>query len=166
VAERRFRIIVCRGPECGDRRDSRLVHQAFATALAARGLERSCELTWQSCFGRCSQGPNVLVRELPAATAAPPRFTLADLPPSRGGGPRLVTALYNRMDPVKAVEVVTTHVVQGAIIGRFIERPDPLAPVPVATPPSPVVPASPTLPSPTTPTATVRPDKPPGEPDV
>jgi (2Fe-2S) ferredoxin len=124
VAERRFRIIVCRGPECGDRRDSRRVYDAFATQIAARGLERTCELTWQSCFGRCSQGPNTLVRELPAATAVqpPPRFALADLPPSRGGGPRLVTALYNRLDPVKAIEVVNTHVVQGAIVHRFIER--------------------------------------------
>lgn len=124
MAERRFRIIVCRGPECGDRRNSQLVHDAFARELAARGLTRTCELTWQSCFGRCSQGPNALVRELPAATAVqpPPRFALADLPPSRGGGPRLVTALYNRLDPVKAIEVVATHVGQGAVVHRFIER--------------------------------------------
>jgi (2Fe-2S) ferredoxin len=133
VAERRFRIIVCRGPECGDRRDSRTVHDAFAAGLAARDLGRTCELTWQSCFGRCSQGPNALVRELPAATAVqpPPRFALADLPPSRGGGPRLVTALYNRLDPVKAIEVIATHVVRGAIVHRYIERIDaPLTPSP------------------------------------
>lgn len=128
MAERRFRIIVCRGPECGERRNSRAVYDAFAQELAGRGLTRTCELTWQSCFGRCSQGPNALVRELPAATAVqpPPRFALADLPPSRGGGPRLVTALYNRLDPVKAIEVVATHVGQGAVVHRFIERIAPL----------------------------------------
>ena len=136
MAERRFRIIVCRGPECGDRRNSRTVYDAFAAQIEARGLSRTCELTWQSCFGRCSQGPNALVRELPAATAVQvtPRFALADLPPSRGGGPRLVTALYNRLDPVKAIEVVATHVGQGAVVTRFIERVE--ATLPPSSPPS------------------------------
>ncbi|KAB2891711.1 MAG: (2Fe-2S) ferredoxin domain-containing protein [Kofleriaceae bacterium] len=124
MPERRFRIIVCRGPECGDRRNSRAVHEAFARQIAAQDLGGRCQLDWQSCFGRCSQGPNVLVRELPAAEAPRPRFAFADLPPSRGGGPRLATALYNRMDPVKVVEVVARHVIQGAVVGRFIERPD------------------------------------------
>ncbi len=140
MPERRFRVIVCRGPECGDRRNSRAVHEAFAAQIAAHGLAGRCELDWQSCFGRCSQGPNVLVRELPQVDAPRPRFALADLPPSRGGGPRLATALYNRIDPVKVVEVVARHVIQGAVVGRFIERPD----LPVSTPPS----------------------SPPGEPDV
>ncbi|HUQ07654.1 MAG TPA: (2Fe-2S) ferredoxin domain-containing protein [Kofleriaceae bacterium] len=140
MPERRFRVIVCRGPECGDRRNSRAVHEAFAGQIAAHRLAGRCELDWQSCFGRCSQGPNVLVRELPQVDAPRPRFALADLPPSRGGGPRLATALYNRIDPVKVVEVVARHVIQGAVVGRFIERPE----LPVSTPPS----------------------SPPGEPDV
>jgi (2Fe-2S) ferredoxin len=113
------------------------------TALGREGVTRTCELGWQSCFGRCSQGVNALVRELPAEVPAnPPRFALADLPPSRRGGPRLVTALYNRLDPAKAAEVVATHVVRGAVVTRFIERVDPLAPAPIV------------------------PGKPPGEPDV
>lgn len=136
MAERRFRIIVCRGPECGDRRNSRAVHAAFAAEIAAQGLGGRCELDWQSCFGRCSQGPNVLVRELPPVDAPKPRFAFADLPPSRGGGPRLATALYNRIDPVKVVEVVARHVIQGAVVGRFIERPEGTLPPPVSSPPS------------------------------
>jgi (2Fe-2S) ferredoxin len=135
VAERRFRIIVCRGPECGDRRDSRTVYDAFARELAVRSLGPRCELAWQSCFGRCSQGPNVLVREVPTQVQPPPRFALADLPPSRGGGPRLATALYNRIDPVKVVEVVASHVGQGRVVGRFIERPDASTSTPVAASP-------------------------------
>lgn len=124
MPERRFRIIVCRGPECGDKRNSRAVHESFAGQIAAHGLADRCQLDWQSCFGRCSQGPNVLVRELPQVDAPRPRFALADLPPSRGGGPRLATALYNRIDPVKVVEVVARHVIQGTVVGRFIERPE------------------------------------------
>jgi (2Fe-2S) ferredoxin len=136
VAERRFRIIVCRGPECGDKRNATAVHEAFAAQIAAHGLAGRCQLDWQSCFGRCSQGPNVLVRELPDVAAPKPRFAgLADLPPSRGGGPRLATALYNRIDPVKVVEVVARHVIQGTVVGRFIERPELTAPQPQSTPP-------------------------------
>ncbi len=152
MVERRFRIIVCRGPECGDKRDSRAIHAAFADQVAARGLGRRCELDWQSCFGRCSQGPNVLVREVPATAQPPPRFALADLPPSRGGGPRLATALYNRLDPVKVVEIVASHLAHGTIVSRFIERIDSPAAIPAVT-------ATPLVTSST-------PAKPPGEPDV
>ena len=136
MAERRFRIVVCRGPECGDRRDSRTIHEAFAAELAARGLGARCELSWQSCFGRCSQGPNVLVREVPAERQPPPRFALADLPPSRGGGPRLATALYNRVARVNVAEVVTSHVVGGRVVARLIERIDPLTGATVPAKPS------------------------------
>ena len=114
---RRFRILVCRGPECGDRRESRHVYEAFRTALAERGLDTTCELGWQSCFGRCTQGPNALVREVIAETA-PPRFALATLP-----GPRGVTALYNHLDAAKVVEVVAEHVGRGVVVRRFVEPP-------------------------------------------
>jgi (2Fe-2S) ferredoxin len=118
---RRFAIVVCRGPECGDKRNSRAVHAAFERELVTRGLNDRCTLEWQSCFGRCSQGPNVLVREVPSAPTTP-RFTLADLPATRGGGVRMATALYNRMAPVNAAEVVESHVQRFAIVSRLIER--------------------------------------------
>lgn len=117
LPSRRFRILVCRGPECGDRRESRGIYDAFRAALADRGLESSCELGWQSCFGRCTQGPNALVREV-SADAAPQRFALATLP-----GPRGVTALYNHLDVAKVVEVVAEHVGRGVVVRRFVEPP-------------------------------------------
>jgi (2Fe-2S) ferredoxin len=119
---RRFRIVVCRGPECGDKRDSQAVHAAFVREIAAAGVGDRCQLEWQSCFGRCSQGPNVLVREVPVEALAKPRFTLADLPVGRGGGPRLATALYNHMAPVNAADVVASHVLRGQVVHRLIER--------------------------------------------
>ena len=73
---------------------------------------------WQSCFGRCTQGPNVLVREV-----------VADAPPQIGSGfatapgPRGATALYNRMDGARVERVVVQHVVGGQIVREFIERP-------------------------------------------
>ncbi len=122
MSVRRFRIVVCRGPECGDKRNSQAVHAAFVRDIAAAGAGDRCQLEWQSCFGRCSQGPNVLVREVPSAVPTKPRFTLADLPATRGGGPRLATALYNHVAPVNAAEVVASHVLRGVVVSRLIER--------------------------------------------
>lgn len=121
----RFRIAICRGPECGDHRGSAALHDAFVDALERHGARGDAECTWQSCFGRCTQGPNVLVRELVANQ--PILGSGFATPPARAG----VTALYNRMDAARADRVVVEHVKQGQIIREFIERPGihPLDPV-------------------------------------
>jgi (2Fe-2S) ferredoxin len=116
--ERRFKIVICRGPECGDRRASAELHEIFESALAAHEARGRVELVWQSCFGRCTQGPNVLVREM-TNDAAPVLGTgFATMP-----GPRGATALYNRMDRSKVERVVKEHVVGGQIVREFVERP-------------------------------------------
>jgi (2Fe-2S) ferredoxin len=118
LSSRRFRILVCRGPECGDRRSSREIYDAFRILLAEASLLEHCELGWQSCFGRCTQGPNCLVREMTPAAAAPSRFLFATLP-----GPRGATALYNHLDAGKVAEIVSEHVGRGVVVRRFIEPP-------------------------------------------
>jgi (2Fe-2S) ferredoxin len=128
LRSRRFRIVVCRGPECGDRRDSRRIYEAFREAVDARGLTEHTELAWQSCFGRCTQGPNALVREIQAGE---PAFAFAALP-----GPRGATALYNRLDPLKAQRVVAEHLENGSIVRDFIERPAPASLASTPTTPS------------------------------
>ena len=116
---RRFKIVICRGPECGDRRGSATLHDAFRSAIDGNGARDHCELAWQSCFGRCTQGPNVLVRELVEAPAgALVGGGLATLP-----GPRGVTALYNRVDASRIERIVVEHVNRAQIVREFIERP-------------------------------------------
>jgi (2Fe-2S) ferredoxin len=120
VAVRRYRIIICRGPECGDRRGSALLHEVFRSALEAHHVRERAELVWQSCFGRCKQGPNVLVREMvPAAAAAPVLGTGFATPP----GPRGSTALYNHTDPERVERIVVEHIVGGRIVRELVERP-------------------------------------------
>jgi (2Fe-2S) ferredoxin len=82
---------------------------------------------WQSCFGRCTQGPNVLVREL---VGEQPTLGsgFATLP-----GPRGVTALYNRMDGPRVERVIVQHVIGGQIVREFIERPGILHSTPVGS---------------------------------
>lgn len=73
---------------------------------------------WQSCFGRCTQGPNVLVREIVADAQPGLGSGFATLP-----GPRGVTALYNRMDAGRVERVVIQHVIGGQVVREFVERP-------------------------------------------
>jgi (2Fe-2S) ferredoxin len=99
----------------------------FRDALEAHGCRGRAELAWQSCFGRCTQGPNVLVREI--LTAEPTLGTgFATLP-----GPRGSTALYNRIDRARCEQIVALHIRDGQIIREFIERPGILSSVPVAS---------------------------------
>jgi (2Fe-2S) ferredoxin len=116
---RRFKIVICRGPECGDRHGSPALHDAFRSALEVCGAEERTELVWQSCFGRCTQGPNVLVREILTGDPAPALGSgFATLP-----GPRGMTALYNRVDRQRVFQVVAEHVMGGRIVREYIERP-------------------------------------------
>lgn len=131
MAARRFRIVICRGPECGDRRGSALLHEVFRSALEAHRARDRAELVWQSCFGRCTQGPNVLVREIsPAPAPAPALGTGFATPP----GTRGATALYNHTDPERVERIVLEHVVGGRIVRELVERPGDSAPAQPSTP--------------------------------
>ena len=133
---RRFKIVICRGPECGDRRGSAVLHDAFRASLESCGVRDRVELSWQSCFGRCTQGPNVLVREIVAPEPGAPGGGLGAI--TGGGfatlpGPRGATALYNRVDSERVDRVITQQVGAGQIVREYIERPgihpnDPSAP--------------------------------------
>ena len=81
-------------------------------------MREHTELVWQSCFGRCTQGPNVLVREI--LTAAPPTLGsgFATAP-----GPRGSTALYNRLDSARVERIVGHHICSGIIVREYVERP-------------------------------------------
>ena len=125
---RRFKIVVCRGPECGDRRGSAALHEVFRSALEAHDARERADLVWQSCFGRCTQGPNVLVREVTGEQQPSLGSGFATLP-----GPRGATALYNRMDVARVERVIVQHVIGGQIVREFIERPGILHSVPVGS---------------------------------
>jgi len=107
---RRYRIVVCRGPECGDRRGSRAVYDALRAELEARGFAARCELGWQSCFGRCTQGPNVLVREI--VTHAEP-----------ASPPATATALYNGVLVEMVPVLVEDHIGRGELVQALIAPP-------------------------------------------
>ena len=53
--------MVCRGPTCGERRNSAALYQQLEDLIAERGLAAQVTLGWETCFGHCLRGPNVLL---------------------------------------------------------------------------------------------------------
>jgi (2Fe-2S) ferredoxin len=91
---------------------------AFRECLAKHAIS-GAEVAWQSCFGRCTQGPNVLIREIvPTSAPIAESSGFATLP-----GPRGVTALYNRVDASRVERLVHEHIGKRQIVRDYIERP-------------------------------------------
>ena len=119
MAARKFRILVCRGPECGERLGSQAIHRALADCLSERSLLDHVSLGWQSCFGRCTQGPNVLVQELAAPRPGERQFQLATMPLGRAGR----SALYNGVRPADVEDIIENHVMRDRLVSRLIQPP-------------------------------------------
>ena len=80
-------------------------------------MQEQVELGWQACFGRCRQGPNVLVRIAPPQ----PVRTLLATPPS---GPGQNAALYNGVREEDVVKILQSHVARGIIVRELVLKPD------------------------------------------
>jgi (2Fe-2S) ferredoxin len=112
---KKYKILVCRGPECGEKRHSADIHASFVRELAQCPLGgNEAALEHYSCFGKCHSGPNVLVRELRAGDSP----TMLALMPTAGPG----AVLYHRMEPGDAHRVVTEHIAGGQPIREFTQR--------------------------------------------
>lgn len=74
------------------------------------------ELDWESCFGRCTQGPNVLVREVTSEVPAATRTLAAPRAAGRA------TAMYNGVTVARVGEIVQGHLVEGRVQRQLVER--------------------------------------------
>lgn len=114
MATRRLRILVCRGTECGDKRGSARVHTQFENILKQPIAGVEVSLGWQSCFGQCRRGINVLVKEM--KPGEDPFFSsFLSL-----GGPG--SALYHGILPEEVPRIIEEHVVGGKVIVEFKKR--------------------------------------------
>lgn len=116
-----YQVLVCRGPYCGSQCGSQHLHGALERLIRDRGFGERALLGWQSCFGRCSRGPNILVR--PRPTGVLPLFT--ESLPMVGPG----TALYNRMTEPELPRLLDEHVREGRPCRDLMNR-DPFVPLP------------------------------------
>jgi (2Fe-2S) ferredoxin len=112
---RKYTILVCRGPECGDKRHSADVHAAIKRELASCPLDgNEATLDLYSCFGKCQRGVNVLVRELVPGDNP----MMLRLMPTAGGR----ASLYHRVRPEEARRILEEHVAHGRPLVEFTLR--------------------------------------------
>ena len=96
-----------------------MIRDALYASLRERGLLDQVQLGWQSCFGRCTQGPNVLVQELAAPRPGERQFLLATMPLGRAGR----SALYNGVDLCDIEDIIENHILRDRLVSRLIEPP-------------------------------------------
>jgi (2Fe-2S) ferredoxin len=111
---RRFAVIVCRGPTCGEARNSAALTARLRETVVARGLEERVHVSEETCFGHCLRGPNVLVYDSDQID------TLRVYGPG-SAGPEAV--LYNRMTVHDLDRVIDRHLVGCMVVRPFLNRP-------------------------------------------
>lgn len=115
---RQIKVLVCRGPECGEKRRSAEVHAQLLRCLREAPLQDvEVEIAWQSCFGYCTQGPNVLVRQvLPGENS----LRLSMMPTAAPGA-----VLYHGVRPLDVGRIVQEHLQCGRTIAELARKKDP-----------------------------------------
>jgi len=111
---RRFTVMVCRGPTCGEARGSQALTARLHEMVERRGLGEQVAVLEETCFGHCMRGPNIRVYDTEEAGGA------------RVFGPGLgapSAVLYNRMTVADLEKVVDRHLVGGMVVRPFLNRP-------------------------------------------
>lgn len=112
----RFEIKVCRGPECAGKRGADRVHERLESVVRERMPGHRVSLERQSCFGRCTMGPNVYIRVIGEEPAVP----------------RARSILYNYVAEADVDAIVSEHLIGGRIVTHLVGRRAPLASEPPA----------------------------------
>jgi (2Fe-2S) ferredoxin len=106
---RRLTVLVCRGPTCGERRNSAALHEGLRELIEARGLGQQVTLGWETCFGHCIRGPNVLVYDTDEVRGWQ---VYAGLDASSA-------VLYNRVTPEELERMLDKHLGGGFDVRAF-----------------------------------------------
>jgi (2Fe-2S) ferredoxin len=110
---RRFTLIVCRGPTCGDGRNSAALTARLRETVAARALEEQVTVLEETCFGHCLRGPNVLVYDNDKTDGSRIYGPGASAP---------AAILYNRVTVHDLERVVDRHLAGGMVVRPVLNR--------------------------------------------
>ena len=112
---RRFQILVCDGPSCGLTYESDCLKRRIEERIAANpdlnGRAAAVDFT---CFGRCDEGPNMLVREVPEGEDVEVEPDFGALDGVRG--------FYVGNDEGRVDRLVDEHMGQGKPIEEWVEE--------------------------------------------
>ena len=113
-AKPRLQILVCDGPSCGVTYESELLKELIERRVAGdETLRARCSVVDYNCFGRCSEGPNIFVREV-----APGEDPLLDPEPAQLETQR---GFYAEMNEAKSERVVDEHCGRGVPVGEWVD---------------------------------------------
>jgi (2Fe-2S) ferredoxin len=112
---KKYQILVCKGPDCGEKRRSIDILRSFESELKVCSLDgNEVALEQYSCFGRCKRGPNVLVREIKPNE----NLRLILLMPSAAAG----AFLYHGVRPDECRRILEEHVRSGHPLLEMTKR--------------------------------------------
>ncbi|KIG11984.1 hypothetical protein DB30_02230 [Enhygromyxa salina] len=110
----RFQILVCDGPSCGLCLDSEaLLEHIQARVAASPRLEGRVHAINLTCFGRCDEGPNMLVRAVAEGEDPEIEPEIDAIVGARG--------LYLGMDRARVDRVLDEHCETGEPIEEWVE---------------------------------------------
>lgn len=112
---KRFQLLICDGPSCGITHDSACLKEHIEKKLAEKeGVEGRVTLLDFTCFGRCDEGPNMLVHELKDGDDEYDEPDLDDLDGERG--------FYTGMNEEKIDRMVDSHLTNGQPVDDLVEE--------------------------------------------
>ena len=115
---KRYRVAICKGPDCRGNGADALFRHAQATAIAL-GLGTRCELYRAGCFGLCENGINVVVRENDGRPRDP--LSADDYALTHAPG----ETYYSAMTPERIDRVLAEHVDRDEVVVELIGVPMP-----------------------------------------
>ncbi|MEZ4451684.1 MAG: hypothetical protein R3B09_19615 [Nannocystaceae bacterium] len=111
---KRFQILVCDGPSCGVTFESELLKALLVREVDADAdLKARVHVVDYNCFGRCSESPNVFVREL-----APGDDPRAEPDPNALSSQR---GFYPGMDEPRCRRVLAEHCGEGRPVAEWVD---------------------------------------------
>jgi (2Fe-2S) ferredoxin len=110
----RFQILVCDGPSCGVCHGSEALREHIARRIDADPrLQGRVFVTNLTCFGRCDDGPNLMVRPLDSDQDGEQEPGIEDLEGVRG--------LYLGNDVQRIDRILEEHCTTGQAIAAWVE---------------------------------------------
>jgi (2Fe-2S) ferredoxin len=120
----RFRLSVCKGPNCRFNGADEVFRSA-RDAVKQQGFQEACLVGRGGCYGMCSFGPNLIIRAHDPA-APPDPLSRADY--MLLGGPD--EFLYSSMAKEQVERIIAEHIGRGAPVTEWLHENRPLEKIP------------------------------------
>lgn len=109
-----WQFLVCEGPTCGGCKFSHGVTQKLHQEVQRLELQQQVSVLDYLCLGRCRDGVNVIVRQIPDATA------LAQMPDMEALEADEVW-LYSEVDPDSVLKILESHAFAGRALAPLAQ---------------------------------------------